>query len=499
MKKVLSIFIILLLLFVSLNVYSTNSENITISFNNSNSSYSNIKDKTTSFSQNMILTLQENFGDQRDFWTLNYDSGEYEQIHATLLAVGDWCYIYVDNRTIALEGQQSVTIRSEMYAEEFDDTIYPKNIEFMGNPDGLSGDIDGDPRITVLIYPIVSGGGYYLLENELDHEYSNFREMIYVSPVLSSEECITIICHEFNHLILFNSDMNEADFVLEGIAEYSVYHAGYFSDETYLPSWGKLNFSYHAVHFEDHPEFSLFYFDPELSYITYGASYMFYFYLVEQFGIEVITDSLAIESDGPKGLEEALLKNGYSISFNEIYLNWITACTIDQIGVHNDIFGFVNLDFNFAISTRITEFPYSQDNVKHNYYGTDVKKLISPPDNFTLKIETPKSPNSLGISVIIYDENGWNITKSIVPGNGRFTYLYYTGKNIEKAYILTSMIKENVEEAPTDFIEAPFEELDYIISEGYNIPEKSSFDFTTTTILVIFLGSMLLMTRRKKN
>ena len=499
MKKKLSIFFILLLLLVKLNIFTNTSGNRLISLTECDYSYSNIKDKTPDISQNKALTPQDNFGDQRDFWTLNFDTRKYEQIHATLLAIGDWCYIYVDNRTIDQEGQQFLVEQSETYAGEFDNIIYPKNVEFMGDPDGLFGDIDGDPRITILIYPAVSAGGYYLEGNEMDHEHSNFREMIYVSSDLIPIYCITTTCHEFNHLILFNSDLNEADFVLEGIAEYSIYHAGYFSDEAYIPSWGKLNFSYHAVHFEDHPETSLFYFDPDLAYITYGASYMFFFYLVEQYGIQVITDSLAIESDGPKGIEEALLMSGYSISFNEIYLNWITACTIDQLGVHDDLFGFVNLDFNFVVNTEITEFPFSQNNVKHNYYGTDVKKLVSPPNEFTLKIETPSSPNSLGISVIIHDDNGWNISKSIAPGNGRFKYFYYTGNNIETAYILTSMIKENVEEAPRDFKEAPFKKLDYTIYEGYNIPEKSSFDFKTTTILILFLGSLLLITRRRKN
>ncbi len=456
--------------------------------------------ETISHIEPEVLTLQENFGDQRDFWTRNFVIQEYEQVHATLLAVGNWCYLYMDNRTIDQLGQSQAIQKCEIYADEFDDNIYPKNVEFMGDPDGIFGDIDGDPRITILIYPAVRGGGYYLEGNEMDHTHSNYREMIYINSVLNTVQAITTICHEFNHLILFNSDLNEADFLIEGIAEYSIYHAGYFSDDSYIPPGLRLNLSYHANYYEDHPETSLFYFDPvEYAYLTYGASYMFIFYLVEQYGIQVITNLLAIDSDGPKGVEKVLLHHGYNISFNELFLNWITACTIDQLGIHNNLYGFVNLDFHSAISTEIENLPYSRNNVQHNCYGFDVKKINSPPNEFTLKIETPKSPRSLGISAIIHDDNGWNITKSIVTGNGDFTYLYLTGENIETAYILTSMIKKDVEDAPRDFITAPFENLDYRIYEGYNIPEQSSFSFSITAVLIVFLSSLTLIVRKRRS
>jgi len=499
MKKFLSITLIFFFLLINVNisVYShINNENSEPSFSYSCTSFECIEMYNP---EKNVLIPNDVFGDQRDFWTRNFEIQEYELSHATLLAVGNWCYLYMDNRTIDQLGQSQAIQLCENYADEFDNNIYPKNVEFMGHPDGIIGDIDGDPRITILIYPAVRGGGYYLEGNEMVHPYSNYREMIYINSVIITSNLITTVCHEFNHLIYFNSDLNEADFVLEGIAEYSIYHAGYFSDEAYLPPWARMNLSYNAVPFEDHPETSLFYFDPvSLAYLSYGASYMFFFYLVEQYGIQVVTDLLAIESDGPKGLEEVLLLLGHNISFNEIYLNWITACTIDQLGIHNNLYGFENLSFHSTVSTEIEGLPYSRNNVRHNYYGFDVKKINNPPNDFTLKIETPNSPRSLGISAIIHDENGWNITKSIITGDGDFTYLYYTGENIEMAYILTSMIKENVEDAPREFITAPYENLDYAVYEGNNVPEKSIISFSITTILIAFLSGFMLIVKKRR-
>ena len=47
----------------------------------------------------------ESFGNQEDFWTADLDAGEWFQVRATLLAVGEHCYIYMDNRTIVSMGQ----------------------------------------------------------------------------------------------------------------------------------------------------------------------------------------------------------------------------------------------------------------------------------------------------------------------------------------------------------------------------------------------------------
>ena len=441
--------------------------------------------------------IAEQFGDQRDFWTRNFEIQEYEQVHATLLAVGNWCYLYMDNRTIDQLGQSQAIQMCESYVDEFDNNIYPKNVEFMGHPDGIFGDIDGDPRITILIYPAVRGGGYYLEGNEMDHAYSNFREMIYINSAIISTNLITTVCHEFNHLILFNNDLNEADFVIEGMAEYSIYHVGYFSNESYLPPWARMNLSYNAIPFENQPETSLLYFDPSAAYLTYGASYMFFFYLVEQYGIQVITDLLGFEADGPEGIEQTLLLNGVEIEFNQLFLNWITACTIDQLGFENNLYGFENADFQVSVNTVINDIPFSKTDVNHKLYGFDVKKLNSPPDRFFLEMQTPLSHRALGISAVILDDNGWNITKTIISGaDGEFVTMEYSGDNIQEAYILTSLIKEGIKEAPREFMVAPFENLDYSFSEEPTT-NVSDFSFETFTILIVFMSSLIVFVRRR--
>ena len=149
----------------------------------------------------------ENFGDQKDFWTANLQTQEWFQVRATLLAVGEQCYIYMDNITITSMGQNQAIERSEICRNEFDRIVYPKNYELMGSPNGTLGDIDNDPRITVFLVQGV--GSYYLQHNELvGTSYSNNREMVYVATGMSLVNTIAVMCHETHHLFLFNYDLN---------------------------------------------------------------------------------------------------------------------------------------------------------------------------------------------------------------------------------------------------------------------------------------------------
>jgi len=94
---------------------------------------------------------EEHFGDQQDFWIL---LPEFVQMRATLLAVGNWSYVYMANETIDLYGESFMISKCETLRDEFDTTIYPKAIEIAGSPDGYLGDIDGDPHVTIFLAPL---------------------------------------------------------------------------------------------------------------------------------------------------------------------------------------------------------------------------------------------------------------------------------------------------------------------------------------------------------
>lgn len=447
-----------------------------------------------------VVLNEEEFGEQRDFWTKNFIANEWGLTHATLLAVGSWCYVYMGNETIAQIGQNQAIQRCEFYKNEFDTTIYPKNVEFMGSPDGSLGDIDGDPKITILIYPTQGGAGYYLESNEItDYAYSNKREMVYIYSGDNFKYFATTICHEFNHLIWFNNEWDEACFLKEGLAEFSSYYAGYFSDEAYLIGDMPMNLSYTANSFRKNPQASLLYFNPETNVgLSYGASYLFIFYLVEKYGIEVITDLITTEIDGAEAVEEVMNNLGYELTFNELYLDWITACAMDSLELENDLYRFENADFTITDINSIDSLPYSETNIRYEPYSFDITKIETLKDNFTLKIRTPDNPYAIAVVSIIQDINGWNITKNTIMGEGEFRNVYYSGTDIQTAYLITSLINQSTPYSPRHFEVPPFFELDYTIKEGkVSSTDETQISFTIPILLLICSSIFALVVKRK--
>lgn len=436
------------------------------------------------------LKVYESFGNQEEFWTANLNTNEWFTVRATLLSVGDNCYIYMDNRTISSMGQSQAIDRCEILSSEFDHTVYPKNLELMGHPNGTLGDIDGDMHITVFLVEGV--GSYYLQRNELvGYSYSNQREMVFVSSEMSLINTIGVMCHEINHLFLFNNDLDEAVFFIEGLAEFSMYYAGYMSNYSFMQGGMTINTTYSAYYFSQNPSVSLFYFDANYySYASYGYGYMFLFYIAEKYGIDIIKDLVLIDVlDGPEAYESVLSNHGFEISFNSLFLDFITACTIDELEICDDLFGFVNADFHITNTRLISSLPSTKADIEHRYYGVEIEKITSAPDKFTLEIETPVYPRSLGIVIIIEDDNGWNVTQSLVTGNGSTILIHCNGDNIQTAYLVTSLMKEDTPNAVRTWSSSPVNELTIVIKEGfhYSLTEANwSFLVSFVSIFVIF-------------
>ncbi len=440
----------------------------------------------------------ESIGNQEDFWTANLDAGEWFQVRATLLAFGEHCYIYMDNRTISSMGQSQAIERCEILSSEFDRVVYPKNFELMGSPNGTLGDIDGDPRITVFLVQGV--GSYYLQNNEIaGRSYSNNREMVYVATGMQLVNTIAVMCHETNHLFLFNYDLNEAIFFVEGLAEFSMYYAGYMSNYSFMQGGMTLNVTMSAYQYSLYPSVSMFFFDENYnSYSSYGAGYIFWFYIAEKYGIQIIRDLVPIDHlDGCSALEHVLLNHGYNISFNEVFLDFITACTIDELGIYNDLYGFQNADYSINALTSINQYPYSITDIKHRYYNIEIKELSEVPDIFTISLETPVPTRSLGVVTIIHDENGWNVTQLILTGDGSTAQLFCEGENIIEAYIITSLVREGTPNAPNTWMESPYNLLDFSINEGYPSDRTNKTNMTFLTLLPLLLITVHLSKKSK--
>jgi hypothetical protein len=493
--------LILILLFVFISLYSSNcisslqnEVKITIL-----EEENKLKSVEPQIEQHIEVQAYENVGNQEDFWTADLSEGEWFQVRATLLAVGEHCYIYMDNRTIVSMGQSQAIERCEILSSEFDRVVYPRNFELMGSPNGTLGDIDGDPRITVFLVQGV--GSYYLQHNELvGSPSSNNREMVYVATGMPLVNTIAVMCHETNHLFLFNYDLNEAIFFVEGLAEFSMYYAGYMSNSSFMQGGMTLNVSMSAYYYSLYPSVSMFFFDKDYySYASYGVGYMFWCYIAEKYGIQIIRDLVPIDSlDGCSAVEYVLLNHGYNISFNEVFLDFITACTIDELGIYNNLYGFQNAAYTINTITTINSYPDAISDIKHRYYNIEIKELEEVPDTFTVSLETPVPTRSLGVVTVIHDENGWNVTQLILTGDGSTAQLLCEGENIVEAYIITSLVREGTPNAPNTWMESPYNLLDFSIKEGYPSDHTSKTNMTFLTLLPLLLSTVYLRKKAKK-
>ncbi|MHA1909404.1 MAG: hypothetical protein ACW98Y_19050, partial [Candidatus Thorarchaeota archaeon] len=416
-------------------------------------------------SEKQIAPAEEVLGNQELFWVM-YPSGAEQEL-ATLLSVGTHCYIYMENSCIESQGESNAIAKCDEFREAFDNEVYPMGTELAGNPDGTLGDIDGDPRVTVYFGPFFekSGrtlNGFYTLGNDLEGAFSNYREMFYMDASNTLNDAIPLSIHEFNHLIFYNHDLNEADFLTEGLANFAIQYCGYWS--TIVDA--------QVRRYTQNPQDSLLYFNRISSNyywdVSYGQSHVFMTYLYERFGLDFIRSLVSIPEDGAIAIDVALSNEGYNFTFNDVYLDWIVAVTLDNPEIYDGIYGYTSVNCTIDCHNSVgSVYPIEKSDITFNYYGIHARKLYSPLDSMALKIENPHS-GVLGIAIAMLDDEGWHVTQTLHTEHSTEITEYIQGTNIQEVYIIASLMSEDT---PSEFgvayalDEVPNLDLDYSISE----------------------------------
>jgi len=411
----------------------------------------------------------------RNFWVKNFDTEAHYEIESTLLASGEYCLIYMQDSLIQQIGAGVAQSNCESYRDEFDTLIYPTVVELTGNPNGTLGDIDGDPRIVILIND--NYVSYYSQYNEIEQTYSNYCEMIYIYYFNSL--ILDTIAHEFCHLIWFNYEFDEVHFILEGLAEFATYKCGYLESDN--------NVSCRTNDFLQNPNDPLIYF--EVAAKDYGASYLFTFYLAERFGMQFLSDLVQNDDDGAHGIETTLMEAGYNISFNQLYLDWITALTINELGFDDDKYGFHNLDVRIQEISGVDTLPLDIEDMEIWCYGSRVFELTHPTDG--VKVETTASVSGkIGVSLALHDSTGWHVTQSI---SSNPISLEVSGNNLDSVYAIITYFYASTPSGGIDFGTGIAENIDLSISTFYpstgtNTEANSGNTANLLTLLIIGSG-----------
>ena len=312
----------------------------------------------------------------------NFDASARTQISAVLVRVTTKLYFYVEKNWWDGQPQlkqSEVLAKLDSLAGEFEDRIYPNLTSAFGSE--VSPGLDNDKRITVLLQSMNSAeGGYFREADEyarLEVPISNEREMVYISVnTIDSQFLKSVLAHEFMHLISFNQKVKtfgiqEETWLEEARADYSSTILGY--DDNYQAS----NLQSRVQDFVQNPSDSLTEWRGGRS--DYAATSLFFHYLVDHYGINVLIDSLKSKYVGIESLNYALKKVGFKDDFSVIFTNWTVAVVLNNCD-KDQKYCYLNTNLkNFKLAPGLNFLPLSGSsslsvtNVTKNWTGNWLK------------------------------------------------------------------------------------------------------------------------------
>lgn len=350
-------------------------------------------------------------GEKRNFFIEpDYDLSEREEVTATLIKITPELYFYVDEKWWNFSPQNEILQTISSLGEEFRNNIYLTLTSTFGS-EWRTG-IDNDSRITILIHPMVKeAGGYFSSKDEypkLQVTNSNEREMIYFnSEYIRSFYAKSFLAHELTHLITFNQKervqgVEEEIWLNEARAEYAPTLAGF--DDVYEGS----NLERRVQIFSEQPSDSITEWQGKKS--DYGSINLFVQYLVDHYGIEILTDSLHSQETGIESINLALERNGFEIDFSQIFIDWTLAVLINDCN-YGSKYCYLNQNLrNFHVVPRTNFLPLSGKStltiaeVTKDWAGNWYKIIGG---NGTLKITFTSSSNtSFIVPYIIQSRTG---------------------------------------------------------------------------------------------
>lgn len=275
---------------------------------------------------------------QRVNFDVNSEFDRYNRtsLNATLRHVSDRLYLYIEDSYwggLNNFGQNSLMANIKVLADAFDNNIYPKETATWGSEPNPG--VDGDPRITILLEEMtVNRGGYFETANsypKAEARDSNEREMVSLNvEVLLSDSFLekVFLAHEFQHLISFNQkekilNLSEDVWLNELRSEYSVSLAGY--NYPYQDS----NLEHRVQTFSDNRSDSLT--EWPNNNLDYAMAALFAEYLAEQFGPNILSETLKSHLVGIPSLNKYLTDKGYKESFSDIFINWLGALYLNNV------------------------------------------------------------------------------------------------------------------------------------------------------------------------
>jgi hypothetical protein len=315
-------------------------------------------------------------------WDLTVMPPAWVQQPATCRAVGDHCYVFVaDDQWNVNMDQADVDLVVHVWdtATVGDPTrgIYEMDTTTFGPPPDSH---DNDDWIYIYYSALgeFAGSvfdGYFSVFNQYTEAeaqalggHSNEVEMFYMScdPVdPAAASTLSVLAHEFEHMIHFNMDVDETTWVDEGCAEFAMYLYG-------LPD--------PIVSFPGNPDNDLTSWDQQFS--DYIQTYLFMMYLHDHYGgVPALSALVAEPANSILGVENMLAGLGYTESFEEVMADWVIANYLDDSAVGDGRYGYTSIDLpDFSHSGDHVAYPVEFINRTVNHWAADYIRFRSGSD-----------------------------------------------------------------------------------------------------------------------
>lgn len=384
-------------------------------------------------------------GDGAKFWVQNTDTIEHFQVHATLRYITPHSYFWVADGIDASDADIAALMNT------FENKIYPTDREFFGNE--WTPGVDNDPHIYVLYVRGIgqSTAGYYSAPDEanpLVSPYSNAHEMFVFNADgqdLTDEYTYSVLAHEFQHMIHWNLDRNEATWMNEGFSEVATLLNGY--------TVGGVDLT-----FARNPDLSLNDWtslsdNPDITAAHYGESFLFLTYFLDRFGDPATRAVVQDQENSLTSIDDVLQKlgvtdkqTGQPVTADDVVMDWFAALFLHNGTIADGRYTYHNYPNAPKVSATaaIKQCPTGPASSSVNQYGAEII-AVSCSGNHTLSFVgsteaglIPTQPHSGKYAFWSNkgDDSNMALTRGfdLTNASGSLTFSYWTWYDLEKGY-----------------------------------------------------------------
>ena len=421
------------------------------------------------------------FLNQTVIFNLNpqYEYLSRTKVSATLRKISSNAYWYVSDDFWAgvFEPEKNLFLEKlDELALEFDNRIYPIERGFWGTESNPG--VDNDPKITVLITKLIDQAGGYFdtthLYKKTEAPESNEREMFFInSSSVISDRAKVFLAHEFQHLIGFYQkeilkNITEDVWLNETRAEYAPRLLGY--DDVFDTS----NIRRRIFAFQQNQSDPLAEWKNESS--DYGAVTLFMYYLVDNYGAQILVDSQKSAKSGIGSINEALRQNLFSQTFSDVFSDWTIANILNDSSVdqkyayksgHLSNFR-VSPTQSYTISGIGTIFSVSNQSKDWQPHWYEFNTLVGSSTGLNLKVDfSADMETNFRVPFIAFKINGQKEI-SFLPLNGTSATFFF--KNFGSEIYKIVLIPANHSKT------SKFTENDPVVSFNLKVQLTSEFE-----------------------